>query len=437
MAKALSLLKTIRNNWKKTLIGTAALSYGVSYGNQVYETGQLMQQHCEEAAKYGDKPCPTNVKPRHITVILNPAAKKRKAKKLFEKYCVPLLHLAGIAVTIIDTQSGSHARNAIINLETPTDAIVVAGGDGTLSDVVTGLMRKYENNLQFVKQCPIGVLPLGNTNTIASKFFKNYTDLSDIHHMIDATMAIVKNNFKLLDVLEIKVSEDNSDTSIKPVYAVGSIKWGAWSDIHGRIDKYWYWGYLRKYAAYVFNGYKSDLNWKCNAVLKYTNPCKGCSHCYSKKISSDQTANSNRRWWHAFLPKTRTFIPDNHVDYSKVINEDCGILHDLTVCTTEIHIKTENANSKSASSIKVSIGPNDISYISFVEKGWDQERYDELDVVQPIVDAKYIELYPEINENQMFFIDHEEYELKPIQIRLLPKSITIFYPESSKKTENV
>lgn len=120
---------------------------------------------------------------------------------------MPLLYLAGIAVTIIDTQSGSHARNAIINLETPTDAIIVAGGDGTLSDIITGLMRKYENNLQSVRQCPIGVLPLGSTNTVASRFFQKYTDLPDIHHMIDATMAIVKNNFKLIDALEIKVLE--------------------------------------------------------------------------------------------------------------------------------------------------------------------------------------------------------------------------------------
>jgi len=36
-----------------------------------------------------------------------------------------------------------------------------------------------------------------------------------------------------------------------------------------------------------------------------------------------------------------------------------------------------------------------------------------------------------MNENQMFYIDHEEYELKPIQIRLLPQSVTIFCPESN------
>lgn len=115
------------------------------------------------------------------------------------------MHLAGISVTIIDTQSGSHTRNAITNLETPTDAIIVAGGDGTLSDVITGLMRKYDHNLHLIKQCPIGILPLGNTNTIANMFYRGYEDLIDIHHMIDATMAVIKNNLKSIDAIEIKL----------------------------------------------------------------------------------------------------------------------------------------------------------------------------------------------------------------------------------------
>lgn len=124
---------------------------------------------------------------------------------MFEKYCEPLLHLAGISVTIIDTQSGSHARSIITNMERSTDAIIVAGGDGTLSDVITGLMRKYEHNLYSVRQCPVGVLPLGSTNTIASIFYQGYKDLADIHHIIDATMAIINSNFKSIDAIEIKL----------------------------------------------------------------------------------------------------------------------------------------------------------------------------------------------------------------------------------------
>ncbi|EZA62691.1 Acylglycerol kinase, mitochondrial [Ooceraea biroi] len=390
-----------------------------------------MRQSCENVAKYGD--CPTNIKPRHVTVVLNPSAKKRKARKLFEKYCEPLLHLAGISVTVIDTQSGSHARGIITNLETPTDAIIVAGGDGTLSDVVTGLMRKYESNLHSVKQCPIGVLPLGSTSTIASVFYREYEDLADVHHMIDATMAVIQNNLTSIDAVEIKLLENDPENPVKPIYAVDGIKWGAWTDTHARIDKYWYWGFLRKYAAYVFSGYKSDLNWRCNAVLKYTNPCEGCSRCYSKE-SYNESVNMNRRWWHAFLPRKQTFVPDNRVDYSKVTNEDCDTFYEMPISTTELCIRTENTKNlpvQSAPSLKIALGPDNINYAAFVEKGWKQEMNNE-SPVNSILDAKDIQLYPEItNENQMFYIDYEEYELKPVEIRLLPQSVTIFCPESN------
>lgn len=131
----------------------------------------------------------------------------RKAKKLFEKYCEPLLHLAGVAVTIIQTEREGQARSLIENLDTPTDAIVVAGGDGTLSDVVTGLMRKYQTNVGNVKKCPIGILPLGQTNRMASSLFHGYDELADVHAMADAVMAVVRGDTKTVDVVEVQPLE--------------------------------------------------------------------------------------------------------------------------------------------------------------------------------------------------------------------------------------
>jgi len=43
----------------------------------ISSTEQLMRQCCEEVIQYGDASCSTNIRPRHMTVILNPAAKKR------------------------------------------------------------------------------------------------------------------------------------------------------------------------------------------------------------------------------------------------------------------------------------------------------------------------------------------------------------------------
>lgn len=114
-----------------------------------------MRVYCEKAALYGKQPLPPHIRARHITVILNPNANKRKANDEFEKYCAPLLHLAGLFVEVIKTESEGHAKTLIDSLGS-TDAVVVAGGDGTLSEVVTGLMRKTQentNNLVPLGEC--------------------------------------------------------------------------------------------------------------------------------------------------------------------------------------------------------------------------------------------------------------------------------------------
>lgn len=52
-------------------------------------------------------------------------------------------------------------------------------------------------------------------------------------------------------------------------------------------------------------------------------------------------------------------ILGNYIDYSKIMNEDCGTLHELSVLTTEVHIKTEDVNNipvQSAPSLKVALG---------------------------------------------------------------------------------
>lgn len=112
-----------------------------------------MHLYCQKAALYGKQPLPPHMKARHVTVILNPNANKRKATDDFEKYCAPLLHLAGIFIELIKTESEGHAKTLIETIGS-TDAIVVAGGDGTLSEVITGLLRKTQENPNYL--IPIG-----------------------------------------------------------------------------------------------------------------------------------------------------------------------------------------------------------------------------------------------------------------------------------------
>ncbi|XP_012271440.1 acylglycerol kinase, mitochondrial [Orussus abietinus] len=430
MGKIIQFLKVIRNNWKKSVIGTVAFSYGVSYGNGRYEIEQLLTQYCEEAIRFGDDSLPSTANPRHVTVILNPAANGRKAKKEFEKYCEPLLHLAGIAVTILQTESEGQARSLIENLNTNTDAIVVAGGDGTLLDVVTGIFRKYEGDVSSVKHCPIGILPLGRKNRTADSLFHGDDDNTKVQEMIEATMSIIKGHTQLVDAVEIQPLEKDLDNPMKPIYAVGAVEWGVWQDATARIDKYWYWGMLRSYVTYVFSGFKENLNWDCSGTLCYTEPCKGCSRCYPDQFS--QTGRLGRRWWHAFLKKPETNT-DPVIDYSKITNEKCGILHDLQISASEVHFftrTTTRSKQTDTPAIKVEIGPKDVSYLSFVVEGWRRIKGNKT-LISDTFMAKDIELHPKKDpkypdKEQSFYIDNEEFDLKPIKIRLLPQSVKLF-----------
>lgn len=112
-----------------------------------------MRVYCERAALYGKQPIEPGEEPKTVTVILNPNANRRKATKNFEKYCAPILHVAGVYVDVVQTESEGHAKSLMEDLHS-TDAVVVAGGDGTVSEVVTGLLRR--SDVTSASLVPIG-----------------------------------------------------------------------------------------------------------------------------------------------------------------------------------------------------------------------------------------------------------------------------------------
>ncbi|XP_033124616.1 acylglycerol kinase, mitochondrial-like, partial [Anneissia japonica] len=123
-----------------------------------------------------------------------------KAKKLFEKNAAPLLHLAGINVEIIKTEFDGHAKDCAGALES-TDALVVAGGNGTVGEVITGLLRRSDQQ-SVSKNWPIGFIPIGFTNTLA-KFL--YLDSeSEVRWMCNAAMAIIRGMTTPVDVMSIQ-----------------------------------------------------------------------------------------------------------------------------------------------------------------------------------------------------------------------------------------
>lgn len=127
-----------------------------------------------------------------------------------------------------------------------------------------------------------GVLPLGRTNSVANILFPPSQHLGKVRALAEATLAVVEEVVQPINVARVEALEGDS----KPIYALSGIKWGAYRDAEIKKDSYWLYGSLRKYVTYLFNGYKSKLTWDCNALLKYSPPCGGCSDCTLEKTSN-------------------------------------------------------------------------------------------------------------------------------------------------------
>jgi diacylglycerol kinase (ATP) len=98
-------------------------------------------------------------KPRRLLVLYNPTAGARKRRKL-EHFLAHLRDL-GAQVSLSETRGPGHAE-ALARAADPArlDAVVVAGGDGTINEAANGLAAS---------KLPLALLPLGTANVLANE----------------------------------------------------------------------------------------------------------------------------------------------------------------------------------------------------------------------------------------------------------------------------
>jgi diacylglycerol kinase (ATP) len=112
---------------------------------------------------------------KKLMFIYNPHAGKAQIKnKLME--IVDVFAKKNYEITIHPTQSAVDAMEVTRDLPVETyDLIVCSGGDGTLDQVVTGMMKRQE-------KLPIGYIPAGSTNDFANslKIPKNMVKAAEV-----------------------------------------------------------------------------------------------------------------------------------------------------------------------------------------------------------------------------------------------------------------
>lgn len=420
---ALKFFITLKNNWKKSVFAAGALAYGVHYAWTQIECNKVMTSYCQKALQYGNTPISAAAPLRRIIVILNPAADKRKAKKYFEKYCAPILHLSGAIVDIKVTKGEGDARKLMESLKERVDAIVVAGGDGTISEVITGLLRGFNHDCSLARRIPIGILPLGQNNHIAKSIFSQSNEesfIEKVNFMADASMTIVQEaRSSEKNVLCIQVLEDDSKEKNR-FYALNSIEWGNLKTSEVRKSKYWYFGPLKSYATYMLNGFSIQ---PIKAQMSYTSPCSGCKRCHATR--SDIKVKPKKQWYQIFVPKNTA----KSKNYNLIENADCG-----AVKQDHLQVMDLMVTAMPSPHMTILKGQENYEYQDFVQHGWNYEKTNQIEARDKIY-AQQVDIVPETHTeesgqetNRSIYIDNEEFEVKPLRITLLQNTIQVYNP---------
>ncbi|KAI5054906.1 hypothetical protein GOP47_0030428 [Adiantum capillus-veneris] len=133
---------------------------------------------------------------RVMLVILNPRSGRGCARKIYDSKVEPILKLAGIRLTVVETDGPHHARRhaATMDLSTCANGIICVGGDGIVNEVLNGLLSREDAKSRTLA---IGIIPAGSDNSLI-------WTVMGIRDPASAALAIVKGGLISTDVISVE-----------------------------------------------------------------------------------------------------------------------------------------------------------------------------------------------------------------------------------------
>lgn len=146
-------------------------------------------------------------------IILNPQSRHGKAARNFARILPDLQKRLGAGMEVRETIASGHATEIVRETlleDSNYEQIIVAGGDGTIHEAVSGY---FDKNGEIIRQdIPLGVIDLGT----GGDFFRTITELSD-----DYNSAIDTNSFSLIDYGEVSRSNEDRTHRFINISSVG------------------------------------------------------------------------------------------------------------------------------------------------------------------------------------------------------------------------
>lgn len=150
-----------------------------------------------------------------IKVILNPYANRWGAQAKIDQVRAALTDAALPFDLVVTTEPQEGIALAETAVHEGYDAVIAAGGDGTINEVINGILRATPDGPTL----PFGILPLGSAND-----FNRMADLPD--SLPDAVTVIKQGHTRLIDAGQVneRYFINNSAVAMEPTVTLESLK---------------------------------------------------------------------------------------------------------------------------------------------------------------------------------------------------------------------
>ncbi len=156
-----------------------------------------------------------------ILVIYNPIAGRGRVKNHWPLVQQALIN-AGVEFDVAATSAPLDAMNVAEKAATKYSTVVAVGGDGTVHEVVNGLLRASSEG----ETIALGVVPLGNGDDFAKMIPPQTTIGGKVFDWHLAIKKINKGQTKLFDVARMSGDQSRSDQDNQPQYFMNGMDIG-------------------------------------------------------------------------------------------------------------------------------------------------------------------------------------------------------------------
>ena len=167
--------------------------------------------------------------PRRLGLVVNPHGGRKSGLAVLRRV-KPVFEAAGVELDIYETEYPGHAREIVHSLDSAqVDGFCAIGGDGTMHEVVNGLLSRPD-----APPIPLGLIPAGTGNS----FLYGFGCLDPL----EATRRIVAGRTRPIDAARVKLAD-------RTLYAFNIVGWGLVTDILIRSERLRWLGENRYTAA--------------------------------------------------------------------------------------------------------------------------------------------------------------------------------------------